>query len=84
MYEYFSGMSFLERLINHNPLYLKNEGTKQYNSDVMVKLIKNYRSHSVILKVPNDLFYDGHLLVRFLSIYPFFLSIDFFLKHIVF
>lgn len=58
------GMSFLERLVIYNQLYQKDEHLKGYNPDVMVKLIKNYRSHSVILKVPNDLFYDGQLLTE--------------------
>lgn len=55
-------MSFMERLMNHNPMYAKK--TTGYNSNIIVQLLNNYRSHEVILKVPNQIFYDGQLLVR--------------------
>ncbi|KAM8975149.1 helicase MOV-10 [Pelodytes ibericus] len=53
------GMSLLERLMTHNPLYQKDD--KGYNSKFVTKLLKNYRSHPSILKVPNELFYDNEL-----------------------
>ncbi|XP_023226288.1 putative helicase mov-10-B.1 [Centruroides sculpturatus] len=38
-------------------------GRKQnvYNKEVLTKLLKNYRSHPSILKLPNELFYDNEL-----------------------
>lgn len=52
-------------------LYQKSDGN--YNSDVITKLTYNYRSHPQILKVPNNLFYDGELVVRLgLSYYVFY------------
>lgn len=56
-------MSLLERLMSQNPLYRKDPNTLNYNANVIVKLLNNYRSHEVILRVPNDHFYDGQLLV---------------------
>ncbi|XP_041952750.1 putative helicase mov-10-B.1 isoform X2 [Alosa sapidissima] len=53
-------LSLLERLMKHNPLYQKDE-TGHYNSRYVTKLLLNYRSHKSILKIPNDLFYDGEL-----------------------
>lgn len=57
------GDSFLVRLMDSIDLYQKADG--EYNSDVITKLTYNYRSHPQILKVPNNLFYDGELVVRF-------------------
>ncbi|XP_041952751.1 putative helicase mov-10-B.1 isoform X1 [Alosa sapidissima] len=54
-------VSLLERLMNHNSLYQKDEKTGHYNSRYVTKLLLNYRSHKSILKIPNDLFYDGEL-----------------------
>ncbi|XP_063063828.1 putative helicase mov-10-B.1 [Engraulis encrasicolus] len=54
-------VSLLERLMKNNPLYQKDEsGT--YNQRYVTKLLHNYRSHKSILKVPNDLFYEGELI----------------------
>uniref|UniRef100_A0A671X321 RNA helicase n=1 Tax=Sparus aurata TaxID=8175 RepID=A0A671X321_SPAAU len=55
------GVSLLERMMNDFPLYQKNED--EYNNCFVTKLLHNYRSHPAILKVPNDLFYDGELQV---------------------
>lgn len=41
------------------PLYQKNEGI--YNNCFVTKLLRNYRSHPAILKIPNELFYEGEL-----------------------
>ena len=57
----FLGDSFLVRLMDSIDLYQKSDG--RYNSDVITKLTYNYRSHPQILKVPNNLFYDGELVV---------------------
>ncbi|KAJ8370334.1 hypothetical protein SKAU_G00103620 [Synaphobranchus kaupii] len=55
------GLSLLERLMKHNPLYKKDEETKQFNRRFVTKLLRNYRSHPAILKIPNELFYEGEL-----------------------
>ncbi|XP_038143312.1 putative helicase mov-10-B.1 [Cyprinodon tularosa] len=57
--KYGMGVSLLERLMTDFPLYQKNEGV--YNNLYVTKLLRNYRSHPVILKIPNELFYDGEL-----------------------
>ncbi|KAM9596015.1 LOW QUALITY PROTEIN: helicase MOV-10 [Morphnus guianensis] len=53
------GISLLERLMLHNPLYKKSSGG--YDSQFVTKLLWNYRSHEAILKIPNELFYDSEL-----------------------
>ncbi|XP_037540408.1 putative helicase mov-10-B.2 [Nematolebias whitei] len=57
--KYGMGVSFLERLMTNFSLYHKNEGV--YNNRFVTKLLRNYRSHPAILKIPNELFYDGEL-----------------------
>ncbi|XP_020490711.2 putative helicase mov-10-B.2 isoform X1 [Labrus bergylta] len=57
--KYGMGVSLLERLMKDFPLYQKEEGV--FNNSFVTKLLKNYRSHPAILKVPNELFYDGEL-----------------------
>ncbi|CAM4716224.1 unnamed protein product [Leuciscus chuanchicus] len=58
--KYKLGLSLLERLMTQNELYQK--GTTGYDNRYVTKLLRNYRSHQSILKVPNELFYDGELL----------------------
>ncbi|XP_009072773.1 PREDICTED: putative helicase MOV-10, partial [Acanthisitta chloris] len=53
------GMSLLERLMLHNPLYQKT--SRGYNPQFVTKLLWNYRSHKAILRIPNELFYDSEL-----------------------
>lgn len=36
---------------------------KPYDERIITKLLKNYRSHPAILKLPNEMFYDGELQV---------------------
>ncbi|XP_015264039.1 PREDICTED: putative helicase MOV-10, partial [Gekko japonicus] len=55
-------LSLLERLMNHNPLYQKKDGS--YNPQFVTKLLQNYRSHAAILKFPNEKFYEGELQVH--------------------
>ncbi|NWI87216.1 SDE3 helicase, partial [Pitta sordida] len=55
------GTSLLERLMLHNPLYEKS--SEGYNTQFVTKLLWNYRSHETILRIPNELFYDGELKV---------------------
>ncbi|MEQ2178518.1 hypothetical protein GOODEAATRI_014869 [Goodea atripinnis] len=54
-----AGASLLERLMTDFPLYQKNEGV--YDNCFVTKLLRNYRSHPSILKIPNERFYDGEL-----------------------
>ncbi|XP_046881375.1 putative helicase mov-10-B.1 isoform X1 [Hypomesus transpacificus] len=57
------GLSLLERLMKHNSLYQKTGELGHYNSRFVTKLLRNYRSHPAILKIPNQLFYDNELQV---------------------
>lgn len=53
----------LERLVTTNPLYMKNETTKEFNTNYVTQLVRNYRSHEAILHVSNELYYDNKLKV---------------------
>ncbi|XP_051562486.1 putative helicase mov-10-B.1 isoform X2 [Myxocyprinus asiaticus] len=58
------GHSLLERLMKQNTLYQKiQDGHLKYDSRFVTKLLRNYRSHPAILKIPNELFYDNELQV---------------------
>ncbi|KAM4571551.1 putative helicase mov-10-B.1 [Fundulus diaphanus] len=57
--KYGMGVSLLERLMTDIPLYQKVEGV--YNNCFVTKLLRNYRSHPTILKIPNERFYEGEL-----------------------
>ncbi|XP_012712087.2 putative helicase mov-10-B.1 [Fundulus heteroclitus] len=57
--KYGMGVSLLERLMTDIPLYQKVEGV--YNTCFVTKLLRNYRSHPTILKIPNERFYEGEL-----------------------
>ncbi|XP_053173933.1 putative helicase mov-10-B.1 [Scomber japonicus] len=59
--KYGMGVSLLERMMNDFPLYQKEEDV--FNKRFVTKLLHNYRSHPAILKIPNELFYDGELQV---------------------
>ncbi|XP_032426598.1 putative helicase mov-10-B.1 [Xiphophorus hellerii] len=54
------GVSMLERLMTDIRLY-KQHKINGFNSRYMTKLLRNYRSHPAILKIPNELFYDSEL-----------------------
>ena len=58
-------MSLLERL-SLLPLYQRDETRFKdhgsYDPMLVTKLVRNYRSHEDIIKVPSDLFYDAELL----------------------
>uniref|UniRef100_A0A8B9REV3 RNA helicase n=1 Tax=Astyanax mexicanus TaxID=7994 RepID=A0A8B9REV3_ASTMX len=60
--QYGLGLSLLERLMTKNPLYQKGE--TGFNPRYVTKLLQNYRSHRSILKIPNEMFYDGELQAR--------------------
>lgn len=53
-------VSMLERLMNL-PLYMKDPQTNCYNTNVIIKLLRNYRSHEAILQFSNKMFYQGEL-----------------------
>ncbi|XP_066285772.1 putative helicase MOV-10 [Branchiostoma lanceolatum] len=53
-------MSLLERLMTQCPLYQRGPNG-QYDSRVLTKLVRNYRSHPAILQEPNSMFYNGEL-----------------------
>ncbi|XP_060897686.1 putative helicase mov-10-B.2 [Labrus mixtus] len=53
------GISLLERLMTQNDLYKIDSG--QFDPRFMIKLLRNYRSHPDILKIPNEKFYDNEL-----------------------
>ncbi|KAJ8360337.1 hypothetical protein SKAU_G00168620 [Synaphobranchus kaupii] len=61
--QYGLGLSLLERLMQDNPLYQKEDKSGRFNQMFVTKLLRNYRSHPAILKIPNELFYDGELQV---------------------
>uniref|UniRef100_UPI0037E9C988 putative helicase mov-10-B.2 isoform X2 n=1 Tax=Semicossyphus pulcher TaxID=241346 RepID=UPI0037E9C988 len=52
-------VSLLERLMTDFSLYRKDKDV--LDSRFVTKLLQNYRSHPAILKIPNELFYDGEL-----------------------
>lgn len=58
-------VSFLERLASL-PLYQRDETRFKdhgsYDPMLVTKLVRNYRSHEDIIKIPSDLFYDAELL----------------------
>ena len=58
------GQSFLERL-SRTELYKRDESRFKdhgnYDPVLCTKLIRNYRSHEAILRVPSELFYDNEL-----------------------
>ncbi|KAM6976888.1 putative helicase mov-10-B.1 [Aplochiton taeniatus] len=56
------GLSLLERLMKDVCLYQKDEAGL-FNTCFVTKLLRNYRSNPAILKIPNELFYDGELQV---------------------
>ena len=60
------GMSYLERLMERG-LYQKDDDRfssmrGSYDARVITKLVRNYRSHEVLLELPNRLFYDDDLI----------------------
>uniref|UniRef100_A0A4W6DPG2 RNA helicase n=1 Tax=Lates calcarifer TaxID=8187 RepID=A0A4W6DPG2_LATCA len=54
------GVSLLERLMRDIDLY-KSRDIYGFNNRFVTKLLRNYRSHPAILKIPNELFYKGEL-----------------------
>lgn len=52
--------SFLEHLCERKR-YQRDKNTKQFNDTYITQLVRNYRSHPSILKLPNELFYNNTL-----------------------
>uniref|UniRef100_A0A8D0ACU7 RNA helicase n=1 Tax=Sander lucioperca TaxID=283035 RepID=A0A8D0ACU7_SANLU len=61
--QYGLGLSLLERLMRHNTLYQKSTDSGHFDTRFVTKLLRNYRSHAAILKIPNELFYENELQV---------------------
>ncbi|XP_071805215.1 putative helicase MOV-10 isoform X3 [Asterias amurensis] len=58
------GLSLLERLMTECDIYQRQEAEPHYDSRVLTKLLRNYRSHPAILKLPNQMFYANELEVH--------------------
>lgn len=52
--------SFLEHLCDRK-LYRRDPNTDKYNENYIAQLLKNYRSHPLILNISNSFFYDSKL-----------------------
>lgn len=53
-------VSYLERLMGREA-YGRREQDGQYPAELLTKLVRNYRSHPKIIKLPNEMFYDSEL-----------------------
>jgi superfamily I DNA and/or RNA helicase len=51
-------VSYMERLMGRDT-YSRHDG--KYPSDLLTKLVRNYRSHPNLIKIPNEKFYDNEL-----------------------
>jgi hypothetical protein len=65
---------------------MKNSEEGSYNERFITKLRRNFRSHELILELPNRLFYDGELIVSILKklrlvLFPTEVSLSFFWEH---
>lgn len=56
----FAETSLLERLMTSCNTYSRDP-LGSYDSDLLTKLLNNYRSHKNIIEIPNQLFYDNEL-----------------------
>jgi helicase MOV-10 len=54
-------VSYMERLMGHENVYGRQEEDGLYEVNLLTKLIRNYRSHPSILKLPNEMFYNNDL-----------------------
>ena len=52
-------LSMIERLMDFK--FYQRDSNGNYNNKFVIQLTKNYRSHSKLLEVPNQLFYDNRL-----------------------
>eukprot|EP00521_Asterionellopsis_glacialis_P016531 CAMPEP_0195309572 /NCGR_PEP_ID=MMETSP0707-20130614/38804_1 /TAXON_ID=33640 /ORGANISM="Asterionellopsis glacialis, Strain CCMP134" /LENGTH=529 /DNA_ID=CAMNT_0040373869 /DNA_START=195 /DNA_END=1784 /DNA_ORIENTATION=- len=58
--KYGLSVSYMERLTDRS-IYQPRGEDSTYPQDLLTKLIRNYRSHPAILKLPNDMFYKDDL-----------------------
>jgi DNA polymerase III delta prime subunit len=56
--KYGLGVSYMERLTKRSVYERRDDN---YPVDLLTKLVRNYRSHSSILRLPNEMFYDKEL-----------------------
>ncbi|XP_022652559.1 putative helicase MOV-10 isoform X2 [Varroa destructor] len=56
---YAFGRSLLERLMDTSPY--RRQKNNAFNPIFLTKLVKNFRSHEILLHLPNKLFYDDEL-----------------------
>lgn len=56
----FTETSLLERLMTSCTAYARGP-RGDFNSDLLTKLVNNYRSHRAIIEIPKQLFYDNEL-----------------------
>jgi len=54
-------ISLLERYMKHTDVY-KRKADGNFDDRLVVKLLRNYRSHPDILHIPNNSFYNGELI----------------------
>ncbi|OQR75030.1 putative helicase MOV-10-like [Tropilaelaps mercedesae] len=57
---YAFGRSLLERLMDTKPY--RRQKNNAFNPMVLTKLVRNFRSHHLLLELPNRLFYDDELM----------------------
>ena len=56
-------VSYMERLIKTSPAYNNGDNeSNPYPTELVTFLVRNYRSHPAILKLPNEMFYRNKLL----------------------
>lgn len=56
------GMSYMERLVTTSPAYSLGGNDDAYPPELVTLLVRNYRSHPAILKLPNEMFYHNKLI----------------------
>ena len=65
---FYLAVSLLERYMKHTDVYKRKPTTSSsslsaaYDDRLVVKLLRNYRSHPDILHIPNHSFYEGELI----------------------
>ncbi|XP_033744522.1 putative helicase MOV-10 [Pecten maximus] len=61
--QYGLGESLLQRFMSKCEVYKRGntQSGNEYDTRIITKLLRNYRSHPAILKLPNRMFYEGEL-----------------------
>lgn len=52
--------SLMEQFLEKK-LYTRDSRSGKFNQNFITQLVRNYRSHGVILQKPSEIFYDGFL-----------------------